>query len=54
MRPYWHNLFRRLQGDQGAGPPPGPVLCAGAALLARFYGLGAGWRRTLYARGWLR
>jgi tetraacyldisaccharide 4'-kinase len=54
MRPYWHNLFRRLQGDQGAGPPPGPVLCAGAALAARFYGLGAGWRRTLYARGWLR
>ena len=54
MRPYWHNLFRRLQGDQGAGPPPGPVLRAGAAAVSRLYGLGAGLRRTLYARGWLR
>ena len=54
MRPYWHNLFRRLQGDQDAGPPPGPVLRAGAAILARLYGLGAGLRRTLYARGLLR
>ena len=33
MRPYWHNLFRRLQEDQAAGPPPGPVLCAGAAMI---------------------
>jgi tetraacyldisaccharide 4'-kinase len=54
MRPYWHNLFRRLQGDQAEGLPPGPVLCAGAAIASRFYGLGAGWRRTLYARGLLR
>jgi tetraacyldisaccharide 4'-kinase len=54
MRPYWHNLFRRLQGDPGAGPPPGPVLTAGAAILAQLYGLGAGWRRTLYTRGLLR
>ncbi len=54
MRPYWHNLFQRLQGDQGAGPPPGPGLRAGAAILARFYGRGAWLRRTLYARGLLR
>ena len=51
MRLYWHNLFRRLQGDQGAGPSPGPVLCASAAVLARLYGLGARGRRALYARG---
>jgi tetraacyldisaccharide 4'-kinase len=31
MRPYWHNLFRRLQADHGAGL-----------------------RRSLYARGWLK
>jgi tetraacyldisaccharide 4'-kinase len=54
MRPYWHNLFRRLQGDQAAGPPPGPVLRAGAAVASRLYGLGAGLRRTLYAGGLLR
>jgi len=54
MRSYWHNLFRRLQQDQGAGPPPGPTLRHGAAILARLYGLGAGWRRALCARGWLR
>jgi tetraacyldisaccharide 4'-kinase len=52
MRPYWHNLFRRLQGDQDAGPPPGAVLSTGAALLARLYGLGARGRRALYVRGW--
>ncbi|MBM4300434.1 MAG: tetraacyldisaccharide 4'-kinase [Deltaproteobacteria bacterium] len=51
MRLYWHNLFRRLHGDRGAGPPPGPVLCTGAAVLARLYGLGASGRRALYARG---
>jgi tetraacyldisaccharide 4'-kinase len=54
MRPYWHNLFRRLQGDQGAGPPPGIVLGAAAAVLARLYGLGARGRRGLYARGLLK
>jgi len=54
MRSYWHNLFRRLQGDRGAGPPPGPVVRVGAALASRLYGLGAGLRRTLYARGVLR
>jgi tetraacyldisaccharide 4'-kinase len=54
MRPYWHNLFRRLQGDRDAGRPPGPVVCAGAGLASRLYGLGAGWRRALYARGLLR
>jgi len=54
MRPYWHNLFRRLQGDRGAGLPPGPVVRAGAAVASRLYGLGAGLRRTLYARGLLR
>ena len=54
MRPYWHNLFRRLQGDQSAGLPPGPVVRAGAAVASRLYGLGAGLRRTLYARGLLR
>ena len=54
MRPYWHNLFRRLQEDPSAGPPPGPALCAGAAILARLYGLGAGLRRSLYTRGLLR
>jgi tetraacyldisaccharide 4'-kinase len=53
MRPYWHNLFQRLQGDRDAGPPPGPVVCAAAAA-SRLYGLGAGWRRHLYARGLLR
>jgi tetraacyldisaccharide 4'-kinase len=53
MRPYWHNLFRRLQGGQGAGDPPGPIVRAGAAVLARLYGLGARGRRALYARGWL-
>ena len=54
MRPYWHNLFRRLQGDQGSGDPPGPVVRAGAAVASRLYGLGAGLRRTLYTRSWLR
>ncbi len=54
MRPYWHNLFRRLQGAADEGPPPGPVVRAGAAVAARLYGLGAGLRRTLYARGLLR
>ncbi|MGO8762901.1 MAG: tetraacyldisaccharide 4'-kinase [Desulfobaccales bacterium] len=54
MRPYWHNLFRRLQGDRSAGLPPGPVVRAGAAAASRLYGLGAAWRRTLYARGLLR
>jgi tetraacyldisaccharide 4'-kinase len=54
MQPYWHNLFRRLQGDRGAGRPPGPVVRAGAVLAARLYGLGAGWRRALYDRGLLR
>jgi tetraacyldisaccharide 4'-kinase len=51
MRLFWHNLFRRLLGAEGAGPPPNPVIRAGAAVLARFYGLGAGCRRTLYGRG---
>jgi tetraacyldisaccharide 4'-kinase len=54
MQPYWHNLFRRLQGDRDAGPPPGPLVRAAAAAASRLYGLGAGSRRTLYARGWLR
>ena len=54
MRPYWHNLFRRLQGDRSAGLPPGPVVRAGAAVASRLYGLGAGLRRTLYAQGLLR
>jgi tetraacyldisaccharide 4'-kinase len=54
MRPYWHNLFRRLQGDPGAGDPPGPLVRAVAAVASRLYGLGAGLRRTLYARGLLR
>src|SRR4030042_3967832 len=53
MRPYWHNLFQRLQGDQSEGLPPGLVVRAGAAAASRLYGLGAGLRRTLYARGWL-
>jgi len=54
MHPYWHNLFRRLQGDQGAGDPPGPAIRAAAAAASRLYGLGAGLRRALYARGWLK
>jgi tetraacyldisaccharide 4'-kinase len=54
MRPYWHNLFQRLQGDPVAGDPPGPVVRAGAAVASRLYGLGAGLRRTLHARGVLR
>jgi tetraacyldisaccharide 4'-kinase len=54
MRPYWHNLFQRLQGDQGEGLPPGPVVRAAAAAASRLYGLGARMRRTLYARGLLR
>jgi tetraacyldisaccharide 4'-kinase len=54
MRPYWHNLFRRLQGADDAGPPPNAGLIAGAAVLSRFYGLGAELRRILYARGLFR
>lgn len=54
MRPYWHNLFQRLQGDQGTGDPPGPVVRAAAAAASRLYGLGAKMRRNLYARGLLR
>ncbi len=54
MRPYWHNLFQRLQGESGTGPPPGPVVRAGAVLASRLYGLGARMRRNLYARGLLR
>jgi tetraacyldisaccharide 4'-kinase len=53
MRPYWHNLFRRLQEGKDAGPPLSPVLKAGAGVLARLYGLGATARRALYARGLL-
>jgi len=51
MRPYWHNLFRRLQQAESAGPPPNAMLTAGAAVLSRVYGLGAEVRRALYARG---
>jgi tetraacyldisaccharide 4'-kinase len=54
MRPYWHNLFRRLQGDPLAGPPPSPIIIVAAAVASRLYGLGAKWRRTLYARDVLR
>jgi len=54
MRPYWHNLFRRLQGADDAGPPPNAGLSAAAMIASRFYGLGAGLRRTLYTRGLLR
>jgi tetraacyldisaccharide 4'-kinase len=51
MRPYWHNLFRRLQGAEDAGPPPNIVLTASAAVASRLYGLMAEARRALYARG---
>ena len=54
MQPYWHNLFQRLQGDRGAGPPPGLVVRAAAAAASRLYGLGARMRRNLYAWGLLR
>jgi tetraacyldisaccharide 4'-kinase len=54
MGPYWHNLFWRLQGSEDAGPAPNAGLAAGAAIASWFYGRGAGLRRTLYARGWLR
>jgi tetraacyldisaccharide 4'-kinase len=53
MRPYWHNLFRRLQGAENAGPPPHALLTAGAAAASRLYGLGAGIRRALYGLGLL-
>jgi tetraacyldisaccharide 4'-kinase len=51
MRPYWHNLFRRLQGAEDAGLPPNAVLPAVAAAASWFYGRGAHIRRTLYSRG---
>ncbi len=51
MRPHWHNLFRRLQGAEDAGPPPSAMLAAGAVVTSWFYGRGAQLRRTLYARG---
>jgi tetraacyldisaccharide 4'-kinase len=54
MRLFWHDLFRRQLGTEGAGQPPNLVIRAGAAALARFYGLGAWARRALYARGVLR
>ncbi|MFA5111336.1 MAG: tetraacyldisaccharide 4'-kinase [Desulfobaccales bacterium] len=54
MQPYWHNLFRRLQGVEGAGPPPNPLVTAAAAVCSRLFGLGAGTRRGLYSRGALR
>jgi tetraacyldisaccharide 4'-kinase len=54
MQPYWHNLFRRLQGESGAGDPPGAFVRAAAAVASRLYGLGARGRRALYARGLLR
>jgi tetraacyldisaccharide 4'-kinase len=54
MRTYWHNLFRRLQGAENAGPPPNALVKAGAAAASRLYGLGAGMRRTLYGLGLLR
>jgi tetraacyldisaccharide 4'-kinase len=50
MHPYWHNLFRRLQGDTDAGPPPHPLIGIGAEVAARLYGLGAWARRAYYAR----
>lgn len=52
MKPYWHNLFARLQEWEGV-PPPGPGLRAAAGVLSRGYGLGARMRRGLYARGYL-
>jgi tetraacyldisaccharide 4'-kinase len=54
MRPYWHNLFRRLQGAADTGPLPNAGLTAAATVASRFYGLGAGLRRTFYAKGLLR
>jgi tetraacyldisaccharide 4'-kinase len=53
MRSYWHNLFRRLQGAEGAGPPPRALLTALAAAASRLYGLGARGRRAFYAWGLL-
>ena len=50
MRLSWHNLFQRLQGAEGAGPPPNALLVAAAAVASWFYGLGAKGRRGLYAR----
>jgi tetraacyldisaccharide 4'-kinase len=51
MRPFWHNLFQRLEGVEEAGPPPNVMLVAGAAVASWFYGRGAQLRRALYARG---
>jgi lipopolysaccharide heptosyltransferase II/tetraacyldisaccharide 4'-kinase len=53
MRFSLDNLFNRLQNQEGT-PPPGMPLTTLAAALAGFYGLGAGTRRALYARGWLK
>ena len=55
MHHYWHNLFDRLQGrgDETAVATRWALAALGSGL-AWAYGLGAGWRRTLYARGLLR
>jgi tetraacyldisaccharide 4'-kinase len=52
MQPYWHKLFRRLQGAEDGGPPP-PAFAATATVLAGLYGLGARARRELYNRKFL-
>jgi len=52
MKSWWHQTFRRLQGEPDS-PPPGMALRTGAAALAWLYGLGAWGRRRLYDRGWL-
>ena len=54
MDPYWHQLFDCLQGRGEAAAAPRCSLTAVAGAMAWFYGLGAGLRRSLYARGWLR
>ena len=54
MHSYWHQLFDCVQGQGEAAAAPRCSLTAVAGALAWLYGLGAGWRRRLYARGWLR
>jgi tetraacyldisaccharide 4'-kinase len=51
MRPYWHNLFRRLQEAQESESPPHALIIAAVAFASRLYGCGAAARRALYARG---
>lgn len=53
MYHWWQSAFQSLQEEPGRAAP-GWALRTGAAALSWLYGLGAGGRRLIYDRGWLK